>query len=365
MPEPPSDEVQRRKEQHLRLAAEGDVGAGRSAGWEQVSLVHDALPELDLGEVDAATTFLGHHLALPVVIASMTGGHPAALEVNRRLATAAARHGLAMGVGSQRAALVDPSQAGSFRVARDAAPEILLIANIGAPQLVAQRGAPPLTTTEVRRTIEMIGADVLAVHLNALQEVVQPEGDTNAVGWLDAIARLVEAAGVPVIAKETGAGISRSAAERLRAAGVAAIDLGGVGGTSFAAIEAIRAEERGEARRAAIGRTFRDWGIPTAASLLACREVGLPLIATGGIRSGLDVARALALGASLAGVARPALQQALAGEGPLDEWLGQLGDELRTAMFLTGSADLAALGRAEAVISPELRAWQAPERRGG
>jgi isopentenyl-diphosphate delta-isomerase len=352
-----SDEVQRRKEQHLRLAAGGDVAAAIGPGFDEITLVHDALPEIDLVDVDTSITFLGRRLQLPVVIASMTGGHPVARDVNRTLARAAARHGLAMGVGSQRAALLDAQLADTYGVARREAPDILLMANIGAPQLVQQGDEPPLTIDEIRRSIEMVGADALVIHLNALQEVVQPEGQTNAAGWLDAIARLVETADVPVIAKETGSGISGGVARRLARAGVAAIDVGGLGGTSFAAIEAARAEERGDARRAALGEALRDWGIPTAASVLSAAGSGVPLIATGGIRGGLDAAKALAIGATLVGVARAALQRALQSDDALDDWLTGFELELRAAMFLTGSATLDTLRSAERILSPSLRAW--------
>jgi isopentenyl-diphosphate delta-isomerase len=355
-----SEDVRRRKEQHLTLAATGDVAARVDAGFDGVTLVHDALPELAFDAVDTSCRFLGHRLALPLVIASMTGGHPMALEVNRTLARVTARQGLAMGVGSQRAALLDPEVADSYAVVRREAPDAFLIANIGASQLVPQAGEPALTLEDVRRAVGMIRADALAVHLNALQEVVQPEGQTNAIGWLEAIGRLVEQLDVPVIAKETGAGISGPVARRLVEVGVAAIDVSGLGGTTFAAVEAIRAEERGDLRRAALGHTLREWGIPTAASILLARGAGVPLIATGGIASGLDAAKALALGASIAGVARPALQRALDGEAALDEWVERFALELRAAMFLTGSATPDRLRRAPHLLSPALRAWTAP-----
>ncbi len=352
-----SEDVRRRKEQHLTLAATGDVAARVDAGFDGVTLVHDALPELAFDRVATSCRFLGHDLRLPLVIASMTGGHPMALDVNRTLARVTARHGLAMGVGSQRAALLDPSVADSYAVVRREAPDAFLIANIGATQLVPQAGEAPLTLHDVRRTVEMIHADAIAVHLNALQEVVQPEGQTNAVGWLDAIGRLVDEIGVPVIAKETGAGISGEVAQRLAGVGVAAIDVSGLGGTTFAAIEALRAEERGDLQRAALGRTLREWGIPTVASILLARDAGVPLIATGGVRDGLDAARALALGASIAGVARPALQRALEGETVLDAWVEQFELELRAAMFLTGSPTPDRLRAAPYVLSAELAAW--------
>jgi isopentenyl-diphosphate Delta-isomerase len=360
-----SEDVRRRKEQHLTLAATGDVGARVDAGFDGVTLVHDALPELAFEAIDTSCDFLGHRLALPLVIASMTGGHPMALEVNRTLARVTAHHGLAMGVGSQRAALLDPAVADSYAVVRREAPQAFLIANIGASQLVPQAGEAPLSIDAVRRAVDMIGADALAVHLNALQEVVQPEGQTNAAGWLQAIGRLVDQLDLPVIAKETGAGISGPVARRLAEVGVAAIDVSGLGGTTFAAVEAIRAEERGDLRRAALGRTLREWGIPTAASILSARGAGVPLIATGGIGNGLDAAKALALGASITGVARPALQRALEGEAALDEWVQQFGLELRAAMFLTGSGTPDRLRHASYVVSPELAAWTAPLPEGG
>jgi isopentenyl-diphosphate delta-isomerase len=290
----------------------------------------------------------------------MTGGHAEGGEVNAELAAAAARHGLGMGVGSQRAALRDPSLRDTYAVARKAGPEVLLIANVGAAQLVRQGNVPALGGTEVAELVAMIGADALAVHLNLLQELVQPEGDRNARGWLGAIEQLCAELPVPVVVKETGGGVSEPVAQRLAEVGVAAIDVGGRGGTSFAAIEGTRAAERGDTRGTGLGETFRDWGIPTAASIALAARAGRPVIATGGLRSGLDLARAICLGAASGAMARPMLQALRDGGGPgLDRAIGRIGDELRVAMLLTGSADLAALRGAPRLIGGDTARWLA------
>ena len=242
----PRGEIEKRKAEHLRLAAEGDVETRRGPGWEDVHLVHDALPVVDAARVDLSTKLLGHTLSLPLVIAGMTGGHTGAERVNATLAAAAARHGLAMGVGSQRAALRDPDLRRTYAIVREHAPKAFIIANVGVSQLVAQDDGAGLAAKDIRTLVEMVGADAIALHLHYLEESVQPEGQTRAAGVEAAIRRLVRQSSVPVIAKETGAGISGAVARRLRALGVRAIDVGGVGGTSFAAIEALRANDRGE-----------------------------------------------------------------------------------------------------------------------
>jgi isopentenyl-diphosphate delta-isomerase len=351
------DAIPRRKADHLRLATSDQHQAG-GAGWEDIHLVHDALPIVDAAAVDLGAELLGRALRLPLVIAGMTGGHPLARDLNAVLARAAERHGLVMGLGSQRAALRDPSVADTYAIARQVAPHAVLLGNVGVSQLVDQEREPALTAAELRDAVDMIAADGLVVHLNYLEESVQPEGQRRAAGVLEAIARVVHAVDVPVVLKETGAGISREVALRARDAGVAAIDVGGHGGTSFASIEAARAAEAGDQVRARLGRTFAAWGIPTPASVAACADV-LPVIATGGLRSGLDAARAIALGATAVGIGRPLLQAAMEGADALDLWIEAFEQELRTALFLTGSRRLDDLRSVRRVITGTTATWLA------
>lgn len=354
----PTELIEARKAEHLRVTAHGDVNTRTSAGWSDVHLVHEALPELDLEEVDLAVDFLGRTLRAPLLIAGMTGGAAAAREVNAVLARAAERFGVAMGVGSQRGALRNPSLAPTYAVAREQAPSAFLIANIGAPQLISQPSGVALGLAEAEAAVAMIKADALAVHLNFLEETVQPEGDRRAAGCAEALAALADQLALPLIVKETGAGLSRTTALRLRQLGAAVLDVGGVGGTSFAAVEALRAGAQGDERGRRLGELLRDWGVPTAVSVVGARATGLPLIATGGVRSGLDAARALALGATLVGVARPLLQAALeGGDVAVAVWVDQFLHELRTVLFLTGSRSIAELQTRPHVILGDTRLW--------
>jgi len=351
------DLIETRKADHLRLSASGDVDALVGPGWDDVRLVHEALPEVDQCAIDLSVSFLGQNLRAPLVIAGMTGGHRTAHDVNAVLARAAERHGLAMGVGSQRAALRRADLAYTYTVVREQAPGALLIANIGAPQLIAQNDTPPLRLDEVDAAVCMIRADALAVHLNFLQESVQPEGERRALGCAAAIHDVVDHLRIPVIAKETGAGLSQATALTLKALGVQALDVGGVGGTSFAAVEGLRAEAQGAAGAQRLGEVFRDWGIPTPVSVVGVQKAGLPVIATGGIRTGLDAAKAIALGATLVGVARPLLRAALEGDAAVDTWIDQFLSELRTALFLTGSANLQSLRSRPRIVIGMTKAW--------
>ncbi|HLG73103.1 MAG TPA: type 2 isopentenyl-diphosphate Delta-isomerase [Chloroflexota bacterium] len=332
-----------RKAEHITIATSQPVEPGISASWNDVALVHNCLPEIDLDEVDLSVEFLGRKLSAPLLISSMTGGHALARSINAVLAEVAERFGLAMGVGSQRAYLKDRSSADTYSVVRDAAPSAYIVGNVGAPQLIPQGDQPPLSVDQVRQLVDLIKADALAVHLNYLQEMIQPEGDTRARGALAAIRELGASIGVPLIAKETGAGIAPAQADQLRAAGVQALDVGGLGGTSFAVVEAQRARLRDKQAKAALGELFGAWGIPTMAAIPLAVSTGLPVIGSGGIRSGLDAARALALGATLVGVARPLLVVAQQGVAATAEWVERFLDELRTALFLTGSPTPAAI----------------------
>lgn len=353
----PRDEVAERKAEHFRLAASPAIESRLGPGWSDIHLLHQALPATDLDAIDLGTEFLGHPLRAPVVIAGMTGGHRAALEINAVLARAAERHGLAMGLGSQRAALRDPSLAPTYAVARENAPRAFLIANIGAAQLLPQASGPPLTTDQLRRVVAMADADALAIHFNFLEESVQPEGDRKAAGLRDALVRAVSSLDVPAVAKETGAGFSRAAALELLRVGFQALDVGGRGGTSFAAVEGKRAQAQGDRRGEQLGSVYHDWGVPTAVSVVAATAAGLPIIATGGVRTGLDAAKAIALGASLVGIGRPLMAAAVQGDAAIDAWLSQFIEELRVAIFLTGGSSLADLAVVPRAVLGETRRW--------
>jgi len=349
--------VAARKAEHVELALQPAAQPPGGPGWSEVELAHASLPEVDLDEVDLRTELLGARLRAPLVIAGMTGGHPQAEALNARLGAAAQRHGLAVGVGSQRAALLDASLRTTYAAVRRYAPDAYVIANIGVAQLIPQAAGAALELGDVRRLVEMVTADALAVHLNFLEEVIQPEGDRRARGCAAAIARICEAIPVPVIAKETGGGMTLETAEQLRELGVAALDVGGAGGTSFAAIERLRAERQGDLRGASLGKAFASWGIPTPAAISATAGAGIPVIATGGVRSGLDAAKALTMGAEAVGVARPLLAAAIEGDEAIDSWIGQFLLELRTALFLTGSATPRQLRQRRVVLSGRTRAW--------
>jgi isopentenyl-diphosphate delta-isomerase len=349
-------DISTRKRDHIRLAASERHQSTVGPGWSEITLVHDALPAVDAAQVDVGVELLGRRLRMPLVIAGMTGGHPDARTINGILGKLAQAFGIAMGVGSQRAALLDPALSDTYRAARDAGPDAFLIANVGVSQLLDQDGEAAFDKSMLNTAIEMIEADALVIHLNYLEESVQPEGQTRASGAQAAIARAVEAVQVPVVLKETGAGISRAVAIRARDLGVAAVDVGGLGGTSFASIEAARATAAGDVERARLGATFGTWGIPTAVCVAGCAGV-LPVIATGGVRTGLDAAKAIALGADAVGVGQPLLQAALDGSAATERWLSAFEHELRTAIHLTGGRALADLPGAPRVISGSLAAW--------
>ncbi len=327
----------RRKKEHLDIALNHDVAFKQvSTGMEEYQFVHQALPEIDLAEVDTSTLLFGRRLAAPLVVSSMVGGTAEAGRINRNLAAAAQTLGLAMGVGSQRCAIEDPKWASTYQV-RDIAPGVLLFANLGAVQLNYGYGI-----AECRRAVEMIDADALVLHLNPLQEALQPEGNTAFGGLLSRIAEVCRALPVPVIVKEVGCGISEETARRLAEAGVAGVDVAGAGGTSFSEVEKLRSKS--EAARAAAA-AFAGWGIPTAESLRMARRAaqGLTLIASGGIRSGVDVAKSIALGAHAAGIGTPLLKAANVSRDEVVAVLERVITELRTAMFCVGAANIAEL----------------------
>ena len=351
------DEVKQRKIEHVSVALGQDVVVPQRASWNDIQFVHQALPEVDLDEIDTSVNFLGHTLRYPIFISSLTGGHPDVTNINRNLARAAEHYGLALGVGSQRAAIVNPEVAPSYAVTREQAPNAFLIANIGAPQLIPQSRHSPFTLEQVRSAIEMIGAHALAVHMNTLQEATQPEGDRRAVGEAAALKRLTGHVGVPVIAKETGAGVCREQSFLLRSCGVAAIDVGGAGGSSMAAMEAARSKSRGDVQMMNLGLLYRDWGIATPMAVVEASAAQLPLISTGGVRNGLDVARALSLGATLVGMGFPFLKAASESYEKVCELLETVVMEMKVAMQLTGASSIARLRQADVVVTGETRSW--------
>jgi isopentenyl-diphosphate Delta-isomerase len=326
-----------RKAEHLRINLERDVdGKGIDAGFDAYRFVHQALPDIDLGEVDPSMQLFGRHLGAPLLISCMTGGTPEARRINRRLAQVAQRHDLAMGLGSARALIESPQFLDTFD-ARAVAPDVLLFANLGAVQLNKGYGID-----ECRRLIELLRADALVLHLNPLQEALQPEGDTCFRGLLEKIAQLCARAEFPVVVKEVGWGIAADTVRALFEAGVAAVDLAGAGGTSWSEVERHRIAE---AWRARVAGEFASWGIPTAEALVAARAVApeKTLIASGGIRSGVDVVKALALGADLVGVAGPFLRAADRSPAAADELARELVETLRIAMFCLGATSLRTL----------------------
>ncbi|CAN5378009.1 MAG: type 2 isopentenyl-diphosphate Delta-isomerase [Acidimicrobiia bacterium] len=353
----PSRPIIDRKRRHMEIALSDEAGSVVSAGWEDVHLVPSSVPEVSVADVELATTLLGHQLQAPLVIASMTGGHQAAFEINATLGAAAERLGLAVGAGSQRAALREPSLSPTYAVIRERAPSAVVIANLGMCQLLPQRDVPPLGTEEISEAVAMLDAQVLAIHLNVVEELIQTEGDRNTSGLGPALAKVVGRCPVPILAKETGAGMTLESASLLAEAGVAALDVGGAGGTSFVRIEGTRAREGGDLRGARLGDTFARWGLPTAAAIVEVGQVGLPVIATGGVRTGLDAAKALALGADLVGLGRPALAAAMKGLDPLLDELELLLEELRMAMVLTGSARIPDLRRNPPVLTGFVGEW--------
>ena len=334
-----SEQTSSRKLDHVRIVLGEDVAAkGVTTGFAAYRMPHEAAPELDLAEIDTGVTFLGKRMRAPLLISSMTGGARDVARINMALAEAAEALGLAMGVGSQRAALVDPRLADTYRV-RHIAPTIPLLANLGAVQLNYGFGVD-----ECRRAVDMIEADALVLHFNALQEAVQPEGNTNFKGLLRRIEEVCLHLDVPVIAKEVGNGIGAATARRLVDAGVKIIDVAGAGGTSWSEVERYRhTTERG----AQVAGAFAGWGIPTTEAIRQVRAAlpDITIIGSGGVRSGVDVAKAIALGADLAATARPALIPAVdeRGAAAVIESLQTYIDELRIAMFCSGCGDLAAL----------------------
>ncbi len=336
------------------MAIEESVESNVDPGFSDIRLIHVSLPEINLNEVDVSTSFLNRRLRAPIMIEPITGGTLLAKGINSNLAEAAEDIGVALGVGSQRAALEDGQMIETYSIVRDKAPSVPILANIGCPQLLGEKAE-----LYVKEAVKMLKADALVIHLNSLQEAVQPEGQTNFKGVVQKIREIVKKLNVPIIAKETGAGISREVAKRLKSAGVSMIDISGLGGTSWAAVEYYRAFRARNPQKARLGKKFWDWGIPTVASILEVKSIsGMKVIASGGVRTGIDVAKSLAIGADyLAGMALPFLKPATKDSASVKNVLNNLIEELKTAMFLTGSPNIKFLKKASFVMIGQTKQW--------
>lgn len=335
-----------RKADHIRINLNENVESGLSSGLDYYHFPHQALPEIDLDEIQLDFTLFGKEIAAPLFISSMTGGTKQAEKINHNLAAAAQQSGIPMGVGSQRTMLEDPSASSTFQV-RKVAPDIALFANLGAVQL--NYG---LTSEDCQRAVDLIEADALILHLNALQEAVMADGNTNFSGLLNKIERVCKTLSVPVIAKEVGWGISSQTAQQLVNAGISALDVAGAGGTSWTEVEMHRAQNETQREVAA---SFVDWGIPTAESLQLVKEGApdVPVFASGGIRNGVEVAKTIALGATMAGLAGPLLKAAVASPEAVLEIIQRIIREIQICMFAVGAKDLKALEQIDLLeISP-------------
>lgn len=342
-----------RKLSHIRVTLKEQVQSGNTNGLDDVNLIHRSLPEIDRGDIDTSTALLDHKLGAPIMIESMTGGTHIAAKINGILAKVAEEFQVPMGVGSQRAALEDKRLAYTYNVTRENAPSILLFANLGCPQLIKDDGIERAQTA-----VEMIDANVLFVHMNTLQESVQPEGETSFEGVLSRIRELTKRLNVPVVLKETGAGVSREVAKRVESVGVKGIDVSGAGGTSWAAVEYYRSKKKGNKLAMQLAKTYWDWGITTAASIVeVVQSTKLTVMASGGLRTGLHVAKCVGLRAACGGLALPFIKAASNGHEAARQMFLTISEELKTAMFLTGSRTISELAQTPIVIVGRTMDW--------
>jgi len=346
--------TRKRKADHIRISLEKDVQARKTTTcFEDIHLIHKALPEINKQEINLSTEVFNHKFSAPLIVGAITGGTPEATRINAAIAEAVEELGLGMGVGSQRAAIEDKKLEKTFTIARKKAPNAFLIANIGGVQLVNG-----YSIKEVEKAVAMIEADAIAIHLNPLQEAIQPEGQTNFRGILEKISEIAEEIDKPLIVKETGAGIAAEEAKKLETVGVNGIDVSGAGGTSFAAVEYYRVKGPKNSFQRRLGDVFWDWGIPTAISVVeVSQSVKIPVIASGGVRDGVDMAKALALGANLTSLSQPILQAAVKGARETKNVLSLLIEELRNVMFLVGANSVQELHKVPLVITGKTAEW--------
>ncbi|MEM0135142.1 MAG: type 2 isopentenyl-diphosphate Delta-isomerase [Thermoplasmatales archaeon] len=343
--------VEKRKLEHIEIISSQRVSHDYNY-WDDIDIIQKSMPEVDYDEIDTTTSFLGKKLKLPILISSMTGGHPETKKINENLARGAAEAGIAMGVGSERAAIQNRAVGDSYSIVTEYDVPFR-IANVGAPQLIRQK-RDALTDAEVEYAVGLVKANALAVHFNFVQELSQPEGDRYAKGIKERLGKL--AVKYRVIPKETGAGFSMQDSLEFKRLGVAAIDVGGRSGTSFAAVESVRSKNSADLKKERIGRTFWNWGIPSPVSLIFA-NVDLPMIASGGIRTGLDIFRGIAMGATLGGLASTFLKAALQSDKEVLELISQLETELKSAMLLTGCSNLNDVKKVRMIYRGRLMEW--------
>lgn len=345
--------IETRKMRHIRVSLEEDVEGDIGTGLQDVRLIHRALPEIDLDDVSTEATLFGKKLKAPLIISAITGGTEEAKKINETLARMAEEKGVGIGVGSQRIAVAHPETEHTFRVVRDLAPTTFVMGNIGCPQLSLGWGVG-----EARRCVEMVDADALALHMNPLQEAIQLGGDTNYRGILDKVKEITGALDVPVVMKETGCGVSYEDAVRMEAVGAKGVEVSGVGGTSWSAVEYHIAREVGKKDQEYLGRALWNWGIPTAVSVAeTSQRTSLTVIASGGIRTGVEIAKSISLGADAIGIAKPFLEKAVEGYDALSQHVDYIIKELKVVMFLVGARNLEELKHVPVLILGRTADW--------
>jgi len=348
-----AENIENRKSEHVEISLRENVNSHYNY-WEDVDLIHYSIPDIDLDKIDTTVSIFGKKLNYPIIIEGMTGGFANAKKINENLGKAAEKLNIGMGVGSERAIFKHPENADSYAVLKDLGIP-LKISNLGVPQLISQKNIKPFNDLDIKKVMELINADVIAFHLNYLQELVQPEGEHRSRGVLNRLSDIAQS--YPVLAKETGAGVSKEMALALKRAGVIGIDVGGAGGTSFSAVEYYRAKSRADKKKEILGELFWDWGIPAPASIYSIRNIGLPIIGSGGIKSGLDIAKAIVLGAEAGGMARELLPYAAKSTESVMGRLEEIIYELKATMFLVNAKNVRELQNKRFIVHNKTKDW--------